>query len=77
MVSDSLLRVEIGNSDSGEEYLRRRTRNCGNQIAIWPRNLINFITVAMQIPVVLTCPPETCGPCMYQAVRAIRFTVLV
>ena len=65
---DQHLLLFVGCHDSqiryGEEYMRRRNRNCQNQLARWPDNLISHVTAATTGPVTLTGPPSLCGPCM-------------
>ena len=52
------------NIRDNEAYMRRTERNCAGLFAIWPTNLIYYVTVALSQRVVLTGPPDSCGTCM-------------
>ena len=56
----------IGNNTcrSDLEYFRRRSNNCSEDEALWPYNLMTYVTVALSRPVQLTGPKTGCGVCM-------------
>lgn len=48
----------------GEKYFRRRVNNCSNRLALWPENLLTYITLSLSGPITLTGPKTNCGACM-------------
>jgi hypothetical protein len=62
----ALLFVECGTANTffDESKMRRRNRNCSNNVSVWPDNLAEYVVAASPVPIVLTGPPATCGVCM-------------
>ncbi|WP_094711601.1 hypothetical protein [Hahella sp. CCB-MM4] len=46
-----------------EYYMRRTVRNCSNNMAEWPPELVEYVTVSLGTSVTLGGPPSTCGVC--------------
>jgi len=43
--------------------MRRRDRNCSNELGVWPDDLFSSIKPTLGNKIVLSGPPQTCGIC--------------
>lgn len=46
-----------------EQFMRRLNYNCQSEFAVWPKNIITYVSVDLGSSIVLTGSPKSCGVC--------------